>query len=141
MNFDKLSLIKQVRLGGGGKTERHYYDYLINDRLLSEIIEIGDQIGVFGGFGEKDDRTHFNELLSKKKSELKSGRVPIYICPECGDLGCGCISIEIIKTNEGFIWKSFGFENNYENGIAESYDIGEFFFNKTQYYEELKKIT
>jgi hypothetical protein len=38
----------------------------------------------------------------------------IYICPECGDIGCGAYCCKIEKINGMYIWKDFSYENNFE---------------------------
>jgi hypothetical protein len=142
MTFDRLDFISAKRAGGGGKTERSFLDYLINGRRLSEIVKLGDQIGLFGWLGDNLEQHFVNQLLLKEKSDLSSGRMPIYICPECADLGCGCISIRIKKDSDAFIWTEFAFENNYENEFLETYsDVPDFRFNKSEYYAALMKIS
>lgn len=135
--MDTLELQPAKREGGGGKTEREYYDFLINGKSLSELTEVGDTIGALW-IGEKNavewNRQVVRQLLLKEKSELESGRVPIYICPECGDLGCGALTVKITKEGEDFVWSEFGFEDNYEDGILEQEKIGPFRFNKIDYY-------
>ena len=141
MKFDHLSLIDAHRPGGDGKTERYFFDYAINDRPLTEIAEPGDFIGVFGWLGREWDRRFFHRLLLRERSELPSGRVPLYICPECGDLGCGTVSVRITKYDDCFVWSDFGFENNYENRLVESYPhVRDFVFEKAQYYRALNQF-
>jgi hypothetical protein len=37
----------------------------------------------------------------------------IYGCPECGDIGCGAITVTIIKSDNSYTWTEFGYENNH----------------------------
>jgi hypothetical protein len=59
--------------------------------------------------------------------------VPIYICPACGDLGCGAITARIGKRKKMFEWSYFAFENNYEGTVELYPHIGPFYFKKDEY--------
>lgn len=122
MKFDTLELVPAERPGGGGTTSRTYVDYKVNKSLLSTHFQY-DFISVLGWLTKEGEAKHTNQILLKEKSELQSGRVPIYICPECGDLGCGCISVKLVEYDDCIVWSEFGYENNYEKEIVESYDL------------------
>jgi hypothetical protein len=73
---------------------------------------------------------------------LRSGRVPLSVCAECGDLGCGAITALVERTPDGFVWRDFAFENNYDGTMTDmdSYRaIGPFMFNKTEYWQVLNE--
>ena len=53
-------------------------------------------------------------LVSQASPDSESGRVLLYICPECGDIGCGAYSVRIEKTDAGYTWGDFAYENGYE---------------------------
>jgi hypothetical protein len=68
--------------------------------------------------------------------------VPIYVCGECGDLGCGAITAIVERTPEGFVWRNFAFENNYDATMTdlEPYrGVGPFFFNEAEYLQALNE--
>ena len=70
----------------------------------------------------------------------------IYVCPECGDLGCGAITANIEFINNEVIWKNFGYEDDIgEPNLTDYQGIGPFVFDKKEYLgiiEQLKiKIT
>ena len=141
MKYDRLSFVDATRQGGGGKTERRYFDFAINDRPFSELAEPGDFIAPFGWIGREFERRYFEQLLLRTPSELTPGRVPLYICPECGDLACGCLTALVTKYDDCFTWSAFGFENNYEDGILEAYEsVRDYAFQKTEYYEALNRF-
>lgn len=50
---------------------------------------------------------------------LPSGRIPLYICPECGDLGCGCFAVRVGFYPDVVTWGDFTHENNYERPSCE----------------------
>ena len=146
--MNKLTFTKKLRQGYSSqdisKEERDYFDFLIDNIPLSEILSVGDKITPLGWSEIKFQKDSVMELLKQKKSELTSGRVPVYICPECGDLGCGAVTVNIIENENSFVWKDFGYENNYEDVLhpidflKDSQDSFEFF--KDDYKSALEGI-
>jgi hypothetical protein len=64
--------------------------------------------------------------------DLKSDPVLFYVCPECGDIGCGAITGRIEEQSGGVIWSDFAFET--ATGIEESFNsLGPFRFEKAAY--------
>lgn len=139
VKYDRLSFVDAHRKGGSHKSVRFYHDFAINGRALAEILKPGDFISPFGWLGTAAEREFFEQLLLRRPSALPSGRVPLYICPECADLGCGCLTVRVTEFDDGFVWSEFGFENPL--GIVESYSsIHDFLFNKTEYYDALNQF-
>ena len=54
------------------------------------------------------------QLQGLRDSGLKSGRVPILVCEECGDLGCGTIAARIKRMGTIVTWSDWAYENGYE---------------------------
>jgi hypothetical protein len=81
-----------------------------------------------------------DQLLIRVPGESPSGRVPIYICAECGELGCGAITGVLERTSEGFVWRDFVFESGSDLAVvdARSFErVGPFLFNKHEYWQLL----
>jgi len=53
------------------------------------------------------------ELLRDVQPALPSGRTPIYVCPECGDISCGAITVRIGREGNFITWSDFAHENGY----------------------------
>ncbi len=138
--MDTFNLISVKREGGSGQTSRLFFDYLINGQPLLKQFEGIVEIGGMGSFGEKNDKEFALQLLKRKVSELNSDRVPIYICPECGDLDCGTVTVKISEKEDCFIWSDFGYENNNQEGLSETFRIGTFSFGKEEYQSILSKF-
>lgn len=103
---------------------------------LYDQLRVGDQVTALGCWPPDSEREHIQQLLSA------SGRVPLYVCAECGDLGCGAITALVERTPDGFVWRDFAFENNYDGTMTDmdSYRaIGPFMFNKTEYWQVLNE--
>ena len=56
------------------------------------------------------------QLLGKKPSLLASGRVPVLVCEDCGDVVCGALAVRIVRGPDQVIWTDWMFENGYEAG-------------------------
>lgn len=125
--------------------ERKYIDFLVDNQPVKELFgdEYSDKITMLGWTEYRaDDELVIEEFLKQGSPSLKSGRTVIYCCPECGDLGCGAITTEVIETKDKFIWKDFAYENEYErNPLENSKQITQFEFDKQQYISEFAKIS
>ena len=75
------------------------------------------------------------QLLGESPSPLPSGRVPLLVCEECGDVACGAIAAFISVEADTIVWCDW----KAENGSNEPTDLmwptfpGEFTFNRAQY--------
>lgn len=134
-----LELKWDRRKVAAGQTERDYLDFIVNGNSLIEILEPSDLIGCLGWGRPEIEKHTIAQLLTKELPEPESGRVPIYICPECGDLGCGAVTARICEEAESYIWSDFAFENNYEGTVKPYSEIGPFSFGKAAYSKVLKK--
>ena len=135
MNQSSLELRWRVRTGGGGRTERRSC-FLVDGVSLYDQLRVGDQVTPLGCWLPDSEREYIQQLLAA------SGRVPLYVCAECGDLGCGAITALVERTPDGFVLRDFAFENNYDASItdAESYRAaGPFAFNRTEYWRVLNE--
>jgi len=136
MNTSSLELRWRGRPGGGGRTERRYLDFVVDGISLYDRLGVGDQVTALGCWSVDSERAYIQQLLSP------SGRVPLYVCAECGDLGCGAVTALVERTGEGFVWRDFAFENNYDAATTDSDSyraIGPFMFNKTEYWQVLNE--
>jgi hypothetical protein len=58
----------------------------------------------------------------------------LFVCGECGALGCGAITAAVSRDTESFTWSDFRHETNYEPPPPTRYeDIGPFTFAATEY--------
>jgi hypothetical protein len=65
----------------------------------------------------------------------------IYVCPECGDIGCGAITAVIKDYGSSIVWSDFGYETDY-GGIGETYDqIVPIEFGRADYFSAFSKLS
>ena len=137
MGVSILELRWRVRTGGGGRTERRYLDFIVDGvSLLDRLGHSEEQVSPLGCWSDDSERDSIEQLLSAP------GRVPLYVCAECGDLGCGAITALIERGSDGFVWRDFGFQNGRDEDTVDldSYrGVGPFMFNKTDYWKLLNE--
>lgn len=126
---------------GSNKADRKYIDFIVSGQSLGQLFGLPD-FDLIGTLGWADNKEYENkrieEFLGLTKTELDTGRTCFYVCPECGDIGCGAITATIEITEENVIWKDFVYENNYsEPDLTDYKEIGPFIFDKKQYSETL----
>ena len=128
------------REGGGGRTQRDYLDIVVDGQPLSEIFG-GDMASCLGWFVPEENAKAARRLLLEETADLPNHRRTLYVCPECGDIGCGAVSLIVERVEDKIIWRDFGYENNYEEILhTEGYeDVGPFVFSRAEYEEAIKK--
>lgn len=133
-----MSLERRRRDGGKGKTPRDYLDFVIDGESLSEKIQ-GDFVSCFAWSDEVNTK-ELRRLLLEDEADFPNNRRSLYVCPECGDLGCGAISAVIEPVGDKIIWRDFGYENNYEEEVRfNGYEnIKSFTFDKNEYETVLR---
>lgn len=91
------------------------------------------------------DPKYARQMLLMEPSDFPSGRVALYVCECCADLGCGAITVQVERVNESFAWSKFAFEAPYAEGPAESTDVerrtGPFVFDAADYVSALRPYT
>lgn len=136
----KLSLAQRTRpgqgpTGGGTKTQRTFLDFVVDGRsLFDDVTAHGHDLISCLWLPEDVLATAARDrLLLRAPGDLPSGRVALYVCPECGDLGCGGISARVTRDGPRITWSVFGSENNYEPPLTPLAEMGPFEFDFDEY--------
>ena len=140
MEFSTFELGWRIRSGGGGRTERRYLDFIVDGQSLHDRLEPRDHVTGLGCWVAAFERDYIQQLLARATPGFTARRAPVYVCGECGDLGCGAITAIVERTTNGIVWRDFAFENNYDADMTEldAYrGVGPFLFNKTVYWQVL----
>jgi hypothetical protein len=138
--FDTLDFVDARRAGGRDQAERRYYDYAISGRPLRSMIEPGDNVGVFGWL-ERSHELRFAKALLGREPVMPSGRAPLYICPECGDLGCGALTARIVEDHDSFAWTELAFEADHDAAPPSDFlEVRPFYFEKRAYEAAIRRF-
>jgi len=100
----------------GFRTRRLSVDFVVDGRSLRDILDgrlrfKSDLMGcLVEGHPDYNARVRAR-LLAKRNPDSPAGRVLLYVCPECGDVGCGAYGVRIRRRGDRFVWSDFGFES------------------------------
>jgi hypothetical protein len=129
---------------GAFKTGRTSVDFLIDGQaLLAWLVKLGgghaDFMGCFVlGFAERNQAKRAS-LTGQSPPETNEGRVLLYVCPECGDIGCGAYAARVHVGTELVEWSDFAYENGYEPSQSLR-DIGPFLFRLSEYQDVIARL-
>ncbi|MBX3287178.1 MAG: hypothetical protein KF703_17655 [Actinobacteria bacterium] len=120
-DLNALVLVRRARSGGGGCTERSYLDFVIDGRSLLDLLgpEARDTCGCLGWGEPTAQADTVRRLGLEAEPSVAGGREPIYVCPECGDLGCGAVTARITASEGVVRWDAFAVENDWDPEIFE----------------------
>lgn len=104
MRCATLEIRWRTREEGGGRTDRRYLDFVVDGVSLHEMLGSPDLIGGMGWGEAEGEREYINRLLLESPPDAPSGRTSLYVCPECGDIGCGAITARISESADSFVW-------------------------------------
>lgn len=131
-----------VRAGGAGRTERRYRDFVIDGISFSQRIA-ADVISPFGWGSHGSQLEAVDRLRRKAPADLPGNRTSIYVCPECGDLGCGALSAVVEGGSGVVIWRDFGLQTPHDPEVQHAgfEQLGPFTFDGREYHEVLGRLT
>ncbi len=107
----------------GYRQSKTYIDFIINGNSLADLFDADNRdlvsmfslediqkeppVGrdIFNYF--KRSGTLIHELTFKIPCRYEFRRVHIYGCPECGDLGCGSVTMQLIEKADTVLWQRF----------------------------------
>lgn len=112
-------------------------DFVVNGNSLLQALvnEAGGHSDFMGRFvtGYPDvNKAALNELLCRTSPTSEGGRTLLYLCPECGDIGCGAYAVRIIRVADTYKWLDFAYVNGYEPPQSIS-GVGPFVFSPLEY--------
>lgn len=116
-----------------------FYEFDIDNQPLSTLLKVDlkELTGMFTPDGA--DSGYFVSQVAKYIGKTPVERILLYVCSDCGDIGCGALSAKIDFTDEKVIWSDFAYENAIE--IVERYpEIGPFEFFRESYSSTLLSI-
>jgi hypothetical protein len=117
-------------------------DFVVNEVSLLGLLAKGgaDMMGRFvRGDGAHNQRAR-ESSLSAQADEDCEGRNLLYVCPECGDIGCGAYAVKVEVDGEEVEWSNFAYVNGYEPASALQ-DVGPFRFRRNDYDAVISKAS
>lgn len=116
-----------------GRPDRITGDFVIDGHRLQEHISTvrGKRLELVTPIGNMPDdyvKAWVTKLQGLAPTMLPSGRCELFICPECGDLACGCVSCVVSREGEYVLWSDFGWEIDYAPEELSLYMMGGFRF-------------
>jgi hypothetical protein len=109
---------------------RRFFDFLVDGvSLQDECAARGcDEIGCLGWGGEALLAQDRARLQGEATGDFSDGRVSILVCAECGDLGCGAVSVRIRRDGQTIFWDDAGWQNDDEAGWRPIEGLGPYAF-------------
>jgi hypothetical protein len=135
-----LRLEWKHRAAGGGRTSREYLDFIVDGQPLSPQIR-RDLVSTLGWSVPAANAEAVARLMIKESADLANHRHTLYVCPECGDLACGAVTVLIERDGDRIVWRDFAFQNeNNEKAHREKIEgLGPFQFERVQYRKALSE--
>lgn len=126
-------------------TIKKYIDILVDGKSVRKTLDI-EETGVITPYFT-GSKSNLYEMLSglSDKHGLPSNIAPIYVCPECGDYGCGVFGWKIDIRDNDVRWHGFQWDDNLEEDLEsgnsnDEVNTAELYFDKIQYLDALKNI-
>jgi hypothetical protein len=88
-----------------GRSDVVFTDFQVGRLKLALHLGIHSHLGALSV-----SSVYAKQLLLQIPSDFVSGRVPLYVCGCCADLGCGAVTVQVEETDEGIIWRDIGYE-------------------------------
>ncbi|MVT50074.1 hypothetical protein GPL17_06175 [Bradyrhizobium yuanmingense] len=144
---DQLELVVLHRSGCGSpaKKERYTFDFVVNGQSLFAVTG-ASSFDLSGCLSvpqrEPELAVRLNDRLARLLTSAvpvgESNRVAMYVCPECGDLGCGAITARVSRSDDVVRWSDFAYENGDDSETKLS-KVGPFTFDWTSYVTEIER--
>ena len=144
--MQSITVRRLVRSGtsspDASKIERVSADFVVaGESLLSRLVEVdgghGDFMGCFVSGFTDENLKKFMQLARAAKPDTDDGRYLLYVCPECGDIGCGAYAAKVRISSNVAEWHDFAYENGYESARVLP-SVGPFKFNLVEYMATLE---
>jgi hypothetical protein len=144
---NQLALQRTLRDGSStkGRSRRVFLDPVVDGRPLYRLVRersLDHITGLWlapspapGEFWRQVDM-----LRGRLPGDAPGGRVAVYGCPECGDLACGALTVDLQSTGEAVQWSRWRYEYEDVDRGWTGYDLPEFpelSFDRAAYGEVL----
>ncbi|HRE00956.1 MAG TPA: hypothetical protein PLV68_06625 [Ilumatobacteraceae bacterium] len=140
MSVTDFALVESARtITGDRQHERRFLDFVFDSVPMYAAVRANgvDNITPIW-LGDEWCRTAIHRLLGEAEPDAPDGRVSVYVCAECADLGCGAITVVVERDVDTVSWRDWGYQNNYEDGFDAIDDLPDVTFDAAQYDSTLR---
>ncbi|WP_130864895.1 hypothetical protein [Acidipropionibacterium timonense] len=141
--MDDLTFVESTLPPDGNGRRGQYLDLVVGGASLRS--SIGEDLLVWAstplqsGWDLESGLTWLTSLSRGRQVSLPAGRVALYVCRECGDLGCGALSVNIERCGSVVRWTQFGWEDDLDDKPWSAIEFPlEFTFQASAYDQTLR---
>ena len=130
--------VKRLEIDWVNSRRGRVLDFHISGRpLINRVERLGqDLVPAIGSLEGPVETALRGRLREEGMGDLRSGRVALYVCPLCGDLGCGALAARVVRDGPDIIWQDFAMEDDAQVQ-KEIERLGPFRFDFEQYRDAL----
>ena len=124
------------------KISGQYLDFNISGQSLKEYLGIENDSSVtpLGWFLNKSEQSKsLQEFRLQIKPHLPNNRVELYICNECGDIGCGSVTAKIIDMGDKIVWTEFARQSDPDE-VGSYFEVLDLEFERNSYFKALAQV-
>jgi hypothetical protein len=119
MQFDTIDISLHHQEGwrsptGSESPERFTVDFVVNGESLYSLLDVaryGHASRFAADFRDRNQEA-VDVFLMKKLPDIE-GRAILYECSLCADSGCGVFLVKITRSDQGYVWSEFGFDQGW----------------------------
>jgi hypothetical protein len=123
---------------------RRFLDFVVDDVSVYSLVRARQldhmsPLQLAPALPRGEFRRQIEMLGGRRQGDAPGGRVAIYTCPECGDIACGAVTVELRLAETEVEWVDWRYENDYDSSMA--YELEEFprpCFNRIAYDQALE---
>lgn len=136
-----------LRNDGTTKTPVGFLDFTVDGsplfgRLAERAPVDFDFVGVVQDAWPIETVAAIQRLLGEAPGDLPDGRVSLYWCPECGDVGCGAVTARLRLGAQAVTWEAIGCQTDNDESASALGDDGIFpalSFDRASYERALRR--
>jgi hypothetical protein len=119
----RMQLRREIRpyqklSSGSFKSEREFLDFVVNNISLWQLCKSEGLDNISSIWLPTIYTPAVRRLLLLEPGDFPDGRTSLYVCAECGDIGCGAVSVRITRHEDVVTWSDFGYQNNYDETMT-----------------------